>query len=309
MARIHCIGIGVVDALSGPIEDYPLPRERTQVNTEYVRFATGGGSVNTSCALAKMGTDVAVCTKVGDDLMGRYLVEEIKLAGVDPSLILVSHSESTPFTFVGIHPDANRTFIHTSGANLSFQLEDLDLHKLLDTEYLLYQDFWVLPSLDGYGAASLLAEARRRGVVTLLDECWGRGPDWATLAPVLQHCDYVIPSYDDLLYLFPARTPAEIAGILKDEGAGSVVLKMGAHGCLVFAGAGPVQIPALQVSVLDTTGAGDCWDAGFIAGLAEGLDVITAARLGNACAAFCVQCVGASAGIPSLAEVKALATG
>jgi sugar/nucleoside kinase (ribokinase family) len=309
MSRIHCTGIGVVDALSGPIDGYPIPRERTQVNTKSLRFATGGGAVNTSSALARMGLDVTVYTKIGGDLMGRFLLEELAACGVNTSRVLVSENESTPFTFVGIHPGGNRTFIHTPGANLTFGLADLDLDSLLDTQFLLYQDFWILPSLDGPDAASLLAEARRRGVVTLLDECWGAGPDWAKLAPVLQQCDYVIPSYDDMLFLYPDRSPEDIARIVLDEGAGVVVVKMGAEGCLVAADGRCEQVPAFDVPVVDTTGAGDCWDAGFVAGLADGLDVVTSARLGCACAGFCVQNVGGSAGIPRYADVKALATG
>ncbi len=309
MSRIHCTGIGVVDALSGPLDDYPVPRVRTQVNTSSLRFATGGGAVNTSSALGRMGLDVTVYTKIGSDLMGRFVLDELTARGVDCSRVIVSKNESTPFTFVGIHPDGNRTFIHTPGANLTFGLADLDLDSLLDTEFLLYQDFWVLPSFDGPDAASLLAQARRRGVVTLLDECWGAGPDWSNLAPVLQHCDYVIPSLDDMLVLHPNRSPEDIARILLDEGAGAVVVKMGDEGCLVAADGRFERVPAFDVPVLDTTGAGDCWDAGFLAGLVDGLDIVSSARLGCACAAFCVQNIGGSAGIPAYTDVKALATG
>ncbi len=309
MSRIHCIGIGVVDALSGPIQAYPIPRERTQVNTESLRFATGGGAVNTSSALARMGMDVTVYTKIGSDLMGRFLLDELIACGVNSSRVIVSESESTPFTFVGIHSGGNRTFIHTPGANLTFCLADLDLHSLSDTDFLLYQDFWNLPSLDGPDAASLLAEAQRRGVITLLDECWGAGPDWSKLALVLPNCDYVIPSYDDMLVLHPGKSPEDIARILRDEGAGAVVVKIGAEGCLVCADGCFERVPAFDVPVVDTTGAGDCWDAGFVAGLADEMDVVSSARLGCACAAFCVQCVGGSTGIPRFEDVKALATG
>jgi len=311
--RINCIGILVVDALSGPIGEYPVPRVRTQVNTQHVRFAAGGGAANTPAALARMGLDVGVFSTVGRDLNGDFLIHELQQVGVDTRGIGVREGESTPFTFVGIHDTGDRTFIHTPGANLTFSVADLDLELLFDCDFLLYQDLWVKPAIDGAPAAELLAEARRRGIVTLLDECWGLGPNRETFEVMLPHCDYVLPSGDDMCVIYPGLSAEQIAAHLLECGAETVVLKLGAEGCLVARGPGhpgpagplPVQdvpahahVPALPASVVDTTGAGDCWDAGFIAGLAHGEDTLTAARIGNACAAFCIEAVGGAAGVP-----------
>ena len=82
-----------------------------------------------------------------------------------------------------------------------------------------------------------------------------------------------------------------------------VLLKMGASGCLVADGRSTRHVPALPARVVDTTGAGDCWDAGFIAALAAGWTVPDAARAGHACAAFCVEHVGGAAGIGTWADV------
>ena len=72
--RINCVGILVVDALSGPITEYPVPKVRTQVNTESIRFAPGGGAANTPAALARMGLAVTTFSKVGRDLNGDFLI-------------------------------------------------------------------------------------------------------------------------------------------------------------------------------------------------------------------------------------------
>jgi sugar/nucleoside kinase (ribokinase family) len=210
----------------------------------------------------------------------------------------VSTCDTTPMTYVAIHPDGDRTFIHTPGANSTFGLKDLDMERLLDADYLLYQDLFVLPSMDGEPAAKLLAEAKKRGVTTFLDECFGNGPKRETIELMLPFCDYVMPSIDDLRTIYPGASDEELISRLLEKGARVVVLKMGSHGCVVAQGNTRTHVPAFPAKVVDTTGAGDCWDAGFIAGLSQGEDVISAARVGNACAAFCIEAVGGSTGVP-----------
>ena len=304
MKRIHCLGVLVVDALSGPLGSYPVPRRQPQVLTESLRFMPGGGAANTGAALARMGRRAAVFSKVGAATNGAFLVKELERVGVDASGICVSDKDTTPFTYVGIHPDGERTFIHTPGANLTFTLDDLNREALLSADFLLYQDCWVLPGIDGKPGAGLLAAARRRGVVTLLDECWGLGPKREVFERMVPHCDYVMPSLDDMRAILPGLSADQIAEHLLGLGARTVVLKMGARGCLVARGAERIRVPALRAKVADTTGAGDCWNAGFIAGLAHGEDVPVAARLGAACAAFCIEAVGGATGVPDYARVQ-----
>ena len=294
----------MLDLLNGPIEQYPVPRVQSQVTAKWIRMMPGGGAANMPSAVARMGLPVSSFAKVGDDLNGEFIARELAKLGVDTTGIRVSPGDATAFTFVGVRADGDRTFIHTPGANLNFKLSDLDLDHVLATEFLLYHDLNVLPELDGKPAASLLAEAQRRGILTLLDEDFGYGPKLEPLAAMLPYCDYVIPSFDDLLAVFPGAAPEEMAGQLLILGARAAVLKMSRDGCLIAQGSIRIRVPALPANIVDTTGAGDCWDAGFIAGLASGEDVVTAARLGNACAAFCIEAVGGSTGVPYYEAVK-----
>lgn len=303
MPRIHCVGALVVDLLSGPITRYPVPRVQTQITTEWIRFMPGGGAANTPSALARMGLQVSSFSKVGDDVNGQFIRHELKQVGVDVDGICISATDSTPLTFVGIHSDGDRTFIHTPGANVTFNLSDLNLDRVLACDFLLYHDLWVLPGLDGEPAASLLAEARQRGVVTFLDEGFGYGPRRESLEAMLPHCDYVVPSYDDLQAIYPNASAAELADRLIASGARTVVLKMGREGCFVAQGAVHTRVPALPCKVVDTTGAGDCWDAGFMAALAQGEDPVAAARIGCACAAFGIEAVGGATGVPTYEAV------
>lgn len=304
MTRVNCIGVLVVDALSGPLESYPIPRRRTQVITRNVRFFAGGGAANTAGALGRMGINAGVFSKVGRDSNGEFLRRELAHSGVDTAGICVSRKDTTPFTFVGVHSDGERTFIHTPGANKTFCRDDLRLNSLFKCNFLLYQDLWALPRLDGGPGARLLADAQRRGIITLLDECWGLGPNREKFEKMLPHCDYVLPSADDMRVIYPGLTDEEIAGRILGRGAKAVILKLGAKGCLVARDGMRKYAPAFRAKVVDTTGAGDCWNAGFIAGLARGEDVLSSARLGNACASFCVGAIGGTAGIPNYETVS-----
>jgi sugar/nucleoside kinase (ribokinase family) len=302
--KIHCVGALVVDLLSGPIMQYPVPRVQTQVTTDWIRVMPGGGAANTPSALARMGLAVSAFSKVGDDLNGQFIRGELSKLGIDTSGIRVSRQDSTPFTFVGIHADGDRTFIHTPGANVTFNLSDLDMDRVAAADYLLYHDLWVLPGLDGKPAAELLEYAQKRGAKTLLDEGFGYGPKREQLETMLPYCDYAIPSFDDLRAVYAGATAEDLVKRLLDQGARTVVLKMGQNGCLVAQGSDRVRVPIFPAKVVDTTGAGDCWDAGFIAGLASGEDLVAAAKIGNACAAFCIEAVGGATGVPSYQAVR-----
>ena len=294
-----------MDALSRTLRNYPVPGKVIQVVTDSLTFLPGGGAGNASAALAQMGLPVSVFSKVGDDPNGRFLIDSLRGHGVDTAGICVSAGDTTAFTYVAIHPDGDRTFIHTPGANKTFCLADLDRRKLLQTDFLLYQDLWVLPALDGRPGASLLAEARGRGVVTLLDQCWGLGPDAETWETMLPHADYVLPSLAEVQAVYPGRPAEELAELFCRKGAGCVVLKMGKDGCLVARDGQFVRVESRAERIVDTTGAGDCFNAGFVAGLARDLTPVEAARLGSLAAAACIRHVGGAVGIPPLESLLA----
>jgi sugar/nucleoside kinase (ribokinase family) len=298
MRRVHSLGILVTDALCGPLRRYPQPRVCPQVTARSIRFLPGGGAVNTAAALAQIGIPVGLFTKIGADAHGAAALDYLAGLGVDVTGVVRSATETTPFTFVGIHPRGERTFVHTPGCNLSFCPADLDLDRLLQADVLLAQDLWALPAMAGKPLAGILAAARRRGVVTVLDECWGYGPRRRTLEAVLPQADYVLPSYDDLLAIYPGLGPEDMIRRLQERGATKVVLKTGAQGCLFDLGSGIAGRPSVADAIVDPTGAGDCFDAGFIAGLVRGLSGEAAVDVALRAAAACLRQVGGAVGIP-----------
>jgi sugar/nucleoside kinase (ribokinase family) len=168
----------------------------------------------------------------------------------------------------------------------------------------------VMATLDGEPTGKFLADVRKAGVKTLLDTVYldsAAPAAWhAAIDPALPALDYFIPSYPEARALTGQSEPSEIARKLQAGGCANVIIKMDERGAFCREASGrETFVPAYVVEkVVDTTGAGDCWSAGFLAGLREGLSVPEAVKLGNATAAHCIQAPGASTGIVALEQIK-----
>lgn len=298
MATVHCLGVAVIDAISGPLEHYPVPGTHPQVNAQHVEIMPGGGAVNTAATLAHLGVSTSLYTRIGDDQNGRTITKTLQRYGVNTNGVCVSNATTTPYTFVGLHPDGQRTFIHTPGANLAFTRKDIDVAGLLACNILVYQDLNVMPLLDGDPAADILRHAREQGVTTILDMCWGLGPNSDTLKKVLAHVDIFMPSIEDLQAMFKTLSKQELVAQCHAMGARQVVLKLGVEGCLISNDSESMSIPAMPAEVVDTTGAGDAFDAGYIQGLIEGKAPHACAMMAAQTAARRIQVRGGSTPLP-----------
>jgi sugar/nucleoside kinase (ribokinase family) len=169
----------------------------------------------------------------------------------------------------------------------------------------------VMKTFDGLQTAHLLADVQKTGVKTLLDTVYlDNAPAklWHdNIFPCLPVLDYFIPSQPEARAISGLNEPAEIARMFQDRGCKNVVIKLDVAGAFCRSADGTeTAVPAYKVdNVVDTTGAGDCWSAGFLAGVKLGLSMPEAALLGNATAAHCIQAPGASTGIVPLDQIQA----
>jgi sugar/nucleoside kinase (ribokinase family) len=194
--------------------------------------------------------------------------------------------------------------VHYLGANARFHLEDIDFERIQSAGILHIGGALVLPGLDGEPMAEVLKRARRAGVVTFLDVVWDDTGRWMqVLEPCLPHVDYFIPSLPEAQALTGLEEPEQVARDLLSRGVGTVGLKMGADGCLVMTAAGErLRLPAYQVEVVDATGAGDAFAAGYIAGVWHGWSLEQTARFANAVGGLNVTGFGATGGVRSFEE-------
>ncbi len=304
------IGICTVDAIARTIDEPPPPGGlRTFDN---LTMTTGGNAMNCGIALGKMGLGCDVVIKVGQDSLGEFVLSEARKYGLGTEGVIIDDAgTTTPFTFVSVRSDGQRSFYHICGTNGTMRNDEIDMDYVRRHRYCFVTGTMVMPTFDGEQTAVVLEDAAAAGLVTLLDTVYTDDASqeyWqSVILPCLPHLTYFIPSQPEAAAITGLKQPAEMARWLQDHGCQHAVIKLDVDGALCREADGAeTHVPAYQVdSVVDTTGAGDCWSAGFLAGLAGGQSVPEAAALGNATAAHCIQAPGASTGIVSLGEIRA----
>lgn len=310
MPDVTCVGLLTADVVGKPID--ALPGRGHLAFVERMELHTGGCAANTGMGLAKLGVQTAIVGKVGRDGFGDFMVRRFVEAGIDADHMVRDDRTATSATMVLVHSDGERSFLHYTGANATFTVEDIDFEIVQASKVLHVAGSQVLPALDGAPMAGLLRRAQECGVVTALDTVWDPVGRWMEVTgPCLPYVDYFLPSYEEARMLANGlEAPEDIAQFLLDAGAKVVALKLGQKGCYVRSATGEgFRLSALPVDAIDALGAGDAFVAGFLAGVVRGWNLEQCARLATAVGACCVTALGATTGIRSFdATVEFLRT-
>jgi len=305
MADVACLGILVADVIAKPVDEWP---ERGKlVLCDQTEMHSGGCAANTGIGLAKLGTDVAVLGKVGNDGFADFVIGRLESQGCDCSGIVRDPEASTSCTFVMVHSDGERSFIHNCGANGRLRPDDVNMEIVKASGILHLAGHNLMPGFDGEPAGSVLKRAKEFGVTTCLDTAWDATGQWLKLVePCLPHVDIALPSYEEAREITGRDEPRDVAQVLLDYGIKTVGLKMGADGCYIRTAAGEeVRLPIYEVETVDATGAGDAFVAGFLRGVLEGWDIERTGRLASAVGALCCTGIGTTQGIRGWEETLA----
>jgi len=304
--RVVCLGNVLVDVLVSPVDG--LPPKGGLLPVERVEMALGGCASNTALALARLGVPVSLWGKIGKDRLGDLAHNDLAQEGVGVSGLLRDPASTTSATVVLVDSKAQRSFLHALAANDRTSLKDLRLSRLSNFEHLHIGGYFLFPRLDGGPMAKVLREAKRRGLTTSLDTAWDLKGRWMkALRPCLPYLDHFMPSEREVRKLLGHCDPRRAARTFLGLGVRHFILKRGGKGSLLFTrNGGEVQAPAFKARVVDTTGAGDCFCAGFLKGLSLKWGLGDCLRLGNAAGACAVGELGATAGIKSFRQVAGL---
>jgi sugar/nucleoside kinase (ribokinase family) len=286
------MGVHVLDVLARPVE--VIPEGQGGVLVEQIRAAPAGSAGGTAVTLAKLGAEVRSAGAIGRDPLGDLLLELLGERGVDTSLLLRREEAQTSASVLPIRPNGDRPAFHVIGANAAYGPDDAPMDEIAACTHLHLggPEF-----MGGEAAARILAPAREQGVVTSADVLADGDPgllDW--IGPALEHLDYLLPNDDQVLGFTGASDLEQGAAALLERGVGCVAATCGAEGALVVSSDGAVRVPAFEVDVIDTSGCGDAFSAGFMRGLALDRDLEAAAVLGCAAAAQVATGLGSDAG-------------
>jgi sugar/nucleoside kinase (ribokinase family) len=297
------MGVHVLDVLVRPVE--AIPEGQGGQLVEEIRMTAAGSAGGTALVLGRLGAEVSSAGAIGTDPAGDMLLRLLERDGVDTSLLLRRDDVQTSASVLPIRPDGSRPAFHVVGANGTYGPDDApwDAIAAADVLHLGAPEF-----MGGEAAAKILSFAREHGVTTSADVLApGELGLMEWIAPALPHLDLFLPN-DEQAIGFTGRDDVELAcRALVERGAGCVAATCGADGVLLVDADGSERVPAFAIDVVDTTGCGDAFSAGFLRGLALGRSRHDAAVLGCATAALVAQGLGTDAGSYDLAAVEAFA--
>ncbi len=266
--------------------------------------ACGGSAANTMVGLARLGCRVGFVGKVGGDKEGKMLVQDFRREGVDTNgIVKAEHGRSG--TVMGFVDEKGERALYI-GPSVNGTIESKDI----SATYALQARFLHLTSFVGpksFEAQKKLLQALPREVKVSLDPgALYAGMGLNKLESLVERSCVLMPNAGELELLTGKADYQAGAKVLLKKGVNIVAVKLASKGCYVTDGTESHQIEAFKVKVVDTTGAGDAFDAGFLYGLIKGKSLYECGRIGNFVASRCVMKIGARAGLPRLKDLGLL---
>jgi sugar/nucleoside kinase (ribokinase family) len=273
-----------------------------------IALLVGGSAAITAVAAARLGLRVALVAAVGADAAGDFMLAELAREGVDCSAVVVRPAAPTAMT-VALSRGEDRAILTAVGAAATLTAGDVPAELLRRARHVHASSYFLLEDSLGAGLAGLFAAARAAGATTSLDTNWDPAGRWGDdrLRAAMREADLLLPNEAEALRLSGRDSLPEAVAELGGGGS-RLVIKLGARGARCADGARQYQVQPPALRPVDTTGAGDCFNAGLLAGLARGLDLPQAAALGCAVGAASTQAAGGTARAPRLDEALALAS-
>jgi sugar/nucleoside kinase (ribokinase family) len=279
-----------------------LPSFRELKHAKSMKFTLGGSSAIFACNIARLGASTGFVGKVGKDHLGDFLVEALVAAGVDTSRI-VRDSELPTGICVSMSFPNDYAMVSYPGIRESFSLKEIDIDYIKQARHLHMSSFYLQPGLQP-GSPELFRQAKYAGLMTSLDPDHDPNEKWnGGMQQLLHDVDLFLPNEVEATKI--ARTEElEAAGKSLAGFGHTTVIKVGAKGVCVFCGDKHIHAPAFAIQPLDTTGAGDSFNAGFIFQHLRGAPLPKCIAWGNACGALSTRALGGTEAFPTASEVE-----
>lgn len=263
----------------------------------------GSSSAIFACGVARLGLRVAFVGKVGDDPIGRFMCDALAARGIDTRGVVVDPVLKTGLSVI-LSRGADRAILTYLGTIAALRAADVDRALLARARHLHLGSYFLhealLPDIP-----RLFAETRAQGLTISLDTNYDPAERWDSgVAQVLPAVDLFFPNQTELCAI--AGTPEVDAALARLAGLGpAVAVKLGADGAIARHGADVVTAPSIPVQLVDTTGAGDSFDAGYLYGHLAGWDPVRTLRFACICGALSTQGVGGATAQPTREQALA----
>lgn len=279
--------------------EVPLPGQEVYVDD--VTMNVGGGAAIFTLALAKLGLRVAFNGILGDDLYGRHIREQFSRSGIDTRQIRTSVTQRTGIS-IAFNPETDRSFITYAGTNKELRMEDLNLEQVSAGRHVHMTGYRGRSNHEPFMAAAKKLKAE--GVTLSCDVGWDESGEWdKSIFELMRQFDIFLMNETEAFH-YTGFEAIEDSLRLFSQYCGHAVIKLGSRGAAAMQNGKSFRRPAYPVRAVDTTGAGDCFNAGYLFGYLSGMDAETSLKYGNACGALSVEAYGGSTGLPDLAGLE-----
>jgi ribokinase len=279
-----------------------IAKEEEEAAVTDFKISGGGSAANTIVGLTRLKLKTGFIGKVAADTEGKFLLDELRQEGVNINGVIVSENGRSGVVMGFIDIKGDRALYVDPGVNDQLEFNEIDLDYVSDTKFIHLSSF----------VAQQPFNAQKQFITKLsaVKICFDPGAIYAKKGlnankPIIRRSHAVLPNEIEINQL-TGEDYQDGAKIFLKLGAELVAVKLGERGCYVTDGKESHLIEAYNVDVVDTTGAGDAFDAGFIYGLVKGKDLYTCGMLGNFVASRCVSKMGARTGLPRLGDLEYL---
>ncbi|MCW4017596.1 MAG: carbohydrate kinase family protein [Candidatus Bathyarchaeota archaeon] len=264
----------------------------------------GGSAANTTVGLARLGCKVGFIGKAGIDADGELLLESFRQEGVDASGIIRDKTGGSGVVMGFVDEQGQRALYIHSGVNDSITAKEICVEYVSEANFLHLSSFVGEKSFQTQ--TDLLETLPRCLKVSFDPGALYARRGYGHLAPIIERANIVMPNSIELQLITNQKDYTKGAAFLISKGVEVVAVKLGSKGCYVTNGYEEHTIDAFKVPVVDTTGAGDAFNAGFLYGLLKDKSLRECGRLGNFVASRCVMKMGARAGLPYAEDLELL---
>jgi len=283
----------------------PTPQLGTEQFFQGMKRTLGGSGALTSVTLSRLGLQSALVALVGDDEAGGFCRAALQREGVAPHL-RVNPALATGITIAVAYP-TDRLLLTLPGTIAEFAVEDVPTDLLAQARHVHVSSYFLQQKLQP-AVAGLFAAARANGATTSLDTGWDPAGNWMddNLRAALAVTDVFLPNATELSHLSGADDLDDAAATLLELGMGAIALKDGARGARYYSATERASDSGFSVTPIDTTGAGDAFNAGYIAAMLEDRSISARLHFANACGALVAGVRGGAGGNFKRADFDAM---
>lgn len=291
---VTVIGAAIMDVPAGPVELADLEKRSHPV--ERIELGFGGDALNEAVALGRLGHAARLVAPLGRDAAGEMVLGHCRANGVDTAYMQQEEGLRTGVNLVLVDGRGERRFITAKNSSLrALRPAHIRRDAWREARLVSFASIFVFPHMGVGELAALLRQVKEAGLPLCADMTRHKnGERVEDMAPALRHVDWLFPNCEEAKAVTGATRPADMADAFHAVGVKNVVIKLGDAGCYFSGGGEAFVTGAFPVArCADTTGAGDCFAAGFISGLLRGLAARDCTRLACAAASVCVEHMGA----------------